>query len=194
MKLTLIKEDTQDKNIVDEVMETHLYEDEKDKEAENTETEKELITDEDKEEEEPQSDAIQDILNPEETTELDIAEEPLPLDSDSLSFDNPDELDSTPVEQSTTDNNTEAINILNNIINGYWGLVDQLKYIKINDNMVKDESQKEAFIKIADSLIDDTTISIGMLYKLLQLCNPEVNVLIDKGINKADEKILGNNE
>lgn len=193
MKLTLIKEDTQDKNIVDEVMETHLYEDEKDNEAENTETEKELINDEEIKEEEPESDAVQDILNPEETTGLDVPEEPLPLDSDSLSFDNPDELDSTPVEQSTTDN-TEAINILNNIINGYWGLIDQLKYIKINDNMVKDESQKEAFIRIADSLIDDTTISIGMLYKLLQLCSPEINVLIDKGINKADEKILGNNE
>ena len=67
MKLTLIKEEIQDKNIVDEVMETHLYEDEQEKKAKEEEG-NEVVNDEVVNDEQPESDAVQDILDPEETT------------------------------------------------------------------------------------------------------------------------------
>ena len=150
MKLTLIKEEIQDKNIVDEVMETHLYEDEQEKKAKEEEG-TEVVNDEVVDDEQPESDAVQDILDPEETTGFDIPDEPLPLEGEN----EPNEVETNtdngfPIEPSEPEspmepvNNDEVqgmenLNVLNGLISNLWGIIDQLKWIKNNNRMVKDE-------------------------------------------------------
>ena len=202
MKLTLIKEEIQDKNIVDEVMETHLYEDEQEKKAKEEETE--VVNDEVINDEQTQSDAVQDILDPEETTGFDIPEEPLPLEGETETTEVETNTDNGfPIEPSEpeppmepVDNDEvqgmENLNVLNGLIGNLWGIIDQLKWIKNNNRMIKDEKNIESFNKIVESLIDDTTIDVGMVYKLIQIVNPEISMLVDKGKNKAEETILNN--
>jgi len=199
MKLTLIKEDILDRNVVDEVMETHLYEDEQEKKAKAAEEDgAEVVNDEVVDDEQPESDAVQDILDPEETTGFDIPEEPLPLEDEpdnsntEVDTDFPIQSSSEPEPpmEPNTSNEAEVVNVLNGLINTFWNTIDQLKYVKNNNRMVNDERNADAFNKIIESLIDDTTINVGMIYKLLQLASPEISMLIDKGKNKAEETIL----
>ena len=201
MKLTLIKEEIQDKHIVDEVMETHLYEDEQEKKAKEEEG-NEVVNDEVVNDEQPESDAVQDILDPEETTGFDIPDEPLPLEGETETTEVETNTDNGfPIEGSEpelpieSDNNDEVqgmenVNTLNGLISNLWGIIDQLKWIKNNNRMIKDEKNIESFNKIVESIIDDTTINVGMIYKLIQIVNPEVSMLVDKGKNKAEETIL----
>ena len=202
MKLTLIQEEIQDKNIVDEVMETHLYEDEQEKKAKEEETE--VVNDEVINNEQPESDAVQDILDPNETTGFDIPDEPLPLEGENETTEVETNTDNVfPIEPSEPEppmesvNNDEIqgmenLNVLNGLIGNLWSVIDQLKWIKNNNRMIKDENNLESFSKIIESLIDDTTINVGMIYKLIQIVNPEISMLIDKGKNKAEETLLNN--
>ena len=204
MKLTLIKEEVKDRNIVDEVMETHLYEDEQEKKAKEEEEGTEVVNDEVVNDEQPESDAVQDILDPEETTGFDIPDEPLPLEDETEPNDVETNTDNGfPIEPSEPEppmepvNNDEVqgmenLNVLNGLISNLWGIIDQLKWIKNNNRMIKDEKNIESFNKIVESLIDDTTIDVGMIYKLIQIVNPEISMLVDKGKNKAEETILNN--
>lgn len=178
MKLTLIKE---------AIQENALFE------AEDDEKEQEVVNDEETTEE--SGDIIDNALDPEETTGLDIPEEPVDLGLESTNdTENEQPLESENTDKEKEENEISRINVLNSLINSYWGIIDQLKFIKLDPKFINTEPNIDAFNKIIESLIDDTTINVGMLYKLIQLCNPEVNVLIDKGINKADEKILNNEE
>jgi len=83
-------------------------------------------------------------------------------------------------------------NTLNGLVNSFWGIIDQLGFIK--ESAAKHNvTDGESFKNILESITDDVTINIGMLYKLIQLCNPEISILLDKGKNKADETILQKN-
>lgn len=192
MKLTLIKEDVDfEKSIVDEVMETDLLEDDK-----NEDESKEVANDEETEvttDAEPSEVDIPelDFSNTDENGEPELKTEVEPNPEPELEEPNPQpdmQFEDTPIE----DNSEKAVVVyeLNSIVDTLWSLTDNLKHIASNPNV----DNQEDFKKIINSIVDDVTINIGMVYKLMSICNPELEVLINKGRNKAEETLINKEE
>ena len=100
----------------------------------------------------------------------------------------------TPIinDDNNNDTNNEVIvNNFNGLVNQLWGTIDQLKgtkaFIETETFLV---NNKDSINNLIEDLIDDLTIDIGVVYKLIELANPKVSLLINKGQNKASEKIL----
>lgn len=111
------------------------------------------------------------------------------IDDNTLPLEN-----SEPVENNDVniDNSNEVvISNFNNLANQLWNTIDILKN---NKAFIESETftvnNKESINKLIEELIDDLTIDIGVVYKLIELANPKLSLLINKGQNKASEKIL----
>lgn len=89
------------------------------------------------------------------------------------------------------DKNSVVVNNLNGLVDNIWSSIDILKSTKSlmgieNLNIANQDSVE----KLIEDLIDDLTIDIGVVYKLIELVNPKLSLLINKGQNKASEKLL----
>ena len=92
---------------------------------------------------------------------------------------------------SDDDKNSVVVNNLNGLVDNIWSSIEILKNTKSlmeidNLNIANQDSVE----KLIEDLIDDLTIDIGVVYKLIELANPKLSLLINKGQNKASEKLL----
>lgn len=82
----------------------------------------------------------------------------------------------------------------NNIIQLAWNLINELNSLIATIDFDYKESNKDDIKKILNTIIDDTTIDIGMLYKVISLFDGDVQELISDGESKAEEIIEDENE
>lgn len=97
-----------------------------------------------------------------------------------------------PVEQ-PTENDVEKqiiLNVLNDEINSSWQKRDRILTLADNAERLNDNVNKEAIKKVLNEIADDVTINIGIMYKVIQLINPDLSILLDKGQTKAEETLL----
>lgn len=140
--------------------------------------------------------------NPEVTTEITTElpmEEPtdptievtseLPLDTD---ISNPQPEESSNPEVSEADSSV-SVHLINEEINNYWNSRERLLMLVNEIDSLANINNKESIKNLLLEISDDITISIGMLYKVVQLINPELTLLLDKGQNKASEVMIHSN-
>jgi len=185
MKLTLIKSS-------DKKLSEAFTEDKKLAEAEETTDTEEVVNDEETTttDDDSYSNFIDDEKPAEEDTSDPNAFYKVPSDNDTLPVEN-----SEPVENKDTnfadDSNEVVVNNFNNLVSQLWNTIDVLKgskaFIETETFLV---NNKDSINNLIEDLIDDLTIDIGVVYKLIELANPKVSLLINKGQNKASEKIL----
>lgn len=98
------------------------------------------------------------------------------------------------VELENMDANVEAAkkgfeSALNTTIQDIWNLINQLNGMcTMIDFDYKDEDGSN-IKEILESIIDDMTIDIGMIYKAISIVNNDTEALIDTGKEKAAELI-----
>lgn len=136
--------------------------------------------DEQKKEQEPEE-------NKEDSTEVETTE-PIETETD---IENEDTLEpempveETPVEMPQTGDNEldgRSVVVLSDITSDLWRLIDTLKSFSLKVE-VNDLVNKAELKELAQEVQDDLTISVGMMYKLIQLYSVEVNALVGKGQN-----------
>lgn len=103
----------------------------------------------------------EDILEPEMPVEATAVEMPEPQEN---------ELDG------------RSVVVLSDITSDLWRLIDALKSFSLKVE-VNDLANKAELKDLAQEVQDDLTISVGMMYKLIQLYSVEVNALVGKGQN-----------
>lgn len=137
--------------------------------------------DEQKKEQEPEE-------NKEDSTEVETTE---PIEAETEDTENEDTLEpempveETPVEMPQTGDNEldgRSVVVLSDITSDLWRLIDTLKSFSLKVE-VNDLVNKAELKELAQEVQDDLTISVGMMYKLIQLYSVEVNALVGKGQN-----------
>lgn len=125
--------------------------------------------------------------NKEDSTEVETTE-PIETETD---IENEDTLEhempveETPVEMPQTGDNEldgRSVVMLSDITSDLWRLIDTLKSFSLKVE-VNDLVNKAELKELAQEVQDDLTISVGMMYKLIQLYSVEVNALVGKGQN-----------
>lgn len=94
-------------------------------------------------------------------------------------------VEETPVEMPQTGDNEldgRSVVVLSDITSDLWRLIDTLKSFSLKVE-VNDLVNKAELKELAQEVQDDLTISVGMMYKLIQLYSVEVNALVGKGQN-----------
>ena len=139
-----------------------VQDDEQKKEQETKETEEDSTEVETTEPIETETDEEnEDILEPEMPVEAAPVEMPQPEEN---------ELDG------------KSVVVLSDITSDLWRLIDALKSFSLKVE-VNDLANKAELKDLAQEVQDDLTISVGMMYKLIQLYSVEVNALVGKGQN-----------
>ena len=77
-------------------------------------------------------------------------------------------------------------NSTNNLIQTYWNAINDINSLT---TMIQHdfESEKDDIVKLLESCVSDTTLIIGMLYKVFFSFNAQTEQLIDAGEQKAEE-------
>lgn len=77
-------------------------------------------------------------------------------------------------------------NSTNNLIQGYWNAINDINSLTA---MIQHDfgSEKDDVVKLLESCVNDTTMIIGMLYKVFFSFNEQTEQLIDAGEEKAEE-------
>ena len=128
--------------------------------------------------------------NEEDSTEVETTE-PIKTETDTEDTENEDALEpempveETPVEMPQTGDNEldgRSVVVLSDITSDLWRLIDTLKSFSLKVE-VNDLVNKAELKELAQEVQDDLTISVGMMYKLIQLYSVEVNALVGKGQN-----------
>ena len=78
---------------------------------------------------------------------------------------------------------------LNNVLNATWDIISELNSVIATSEVANDCPNKEDVKNILNTIVDDTTITIGMLNKAIELVNPKFGELINQGENKAEDSI-----
>ena len=108
------------------------------------------------------------------------------------------EVETAPVvdaeEVNVTPDNQKVINnayltMTTDLINSFWELIGHLNSIIATLDISDDCPNKEEIAKIINSVVDDTTISIGVLNGIIPLVNPKTASLL-----KTDESSIDNIE
>ena len=124
----------------------------------------------------------------EDSTEVETTE---PIEAETEDTENEDTLEpempveETPVEMPQTGDNEldgRSVVVLSDITSDLWRLIDTLKSFSLKVE-VNDLVNKAELKELAQEVQDDLTISVGMMYKLIQLYSVEVNALVGKGQN-----------
>ena len=125
--------------------------------------------------------------NEENSTEVETTE-PIETETDAENEDilEPEmPVEETPVEMPQTGDNEldgRSVVVLSDITSDLWRLIDTLKSFSLKVE-VNDLVNKAELKELAQEVQDDLTISVGMMYKLIQLYSIEVNALVGKGQN-----------
>ena len=126
----------------------------------------------------------------EDSTEVETTE---PIEAETEDTENKDTLEpempveETPVEMPQTGDNEldgRSVVVLSDITSDLWRLIDTLKSFSLKVE-VNDLVNKAELKELAQEVQDDLTISVGMMYKLIQLYSVEVNALVGKGQNTS---------
>lgn len=80
-------------------------------------------------------------------------------------------------------------NATNNIIQKAWELINEVNSFIATIEYDYKEANKDEVTSILNSVIDDTTVNIGMLYKVISLFDNKTTELLDAGEQKADDLI-----
>ena len=94
-------------------------------------------------------------------------------------------VEAAPVEMPQPEENEldgKSVVVLSDITSDLWRLIDALKSFSLKVE-VNDLANKAELKDLAQEVQDDLTISVGMMYKLIQLYSVEVNALVGKGQN-----------
>lgn len=77
-------------------------------------------------------------------------------------------------------------NSTNNLIQAYWNAINDINSLT---SMIQHDfgSEKDDVVKLLESCVSDTTLIIGMLYKVFFSFNAQTEQLIDAGEQKAEE-------
>ena len=77
-------------------------------------------------------------------------------------------------------------NSTNNLIQSYWNAINDINSLT---SMIQHDfgSEKDDVVKLLESCVNDTTMIIGMLYKVFFSFNAQTEQLIDAGEEKAEE-------
>ena len=77
-------------------------------------------------------------------------------------------------------------NSTNNLIQSYWNAINDINSLTA---MIQHDfgSEKDDIVKLLESCVSDTTLIIGMLYKVFFSFNAQTEQLIDAGEEKAEE-------
>lgn len=123
-----------------------------------------------------------------------VEEEEKDIETDSKEDVKDETVDTTSTENSDVSSNetskeeSSAVvadsQMLKSLINDFWCTVDNINSIKISFT-----SKNEQVENILNSIIDDITINIGMLNKVLQIIDINSNDLLKKGEEKAEDII-----
>lgn len=82
--------------------------------------------------------------------------------------------------------------VVNNLIQAAWNFISEVNAaIATIDYDFKDETIKKETVELLNTIVDDSTINIGILHKVFELLNSEKANLLASGENKAEE-ILNN--
>lgn len=142
---------------------------------------KEAVQDDEQKKEQETKEAEEDSTEVE-TTEP-IETEADEENEDILKPEMPDE--TAPVEMPQPEENEldgKSVVALSDITSDLWRLIDALKSFSLKVE-VNDLANKAELKDLAQEVQDDLTISVGMMYKLIQLYSVEVNALVGKGQN-----------
>lgn len=77
-------------------------------------------------------------------------------------------------------------NSTNNLIQSYWNAINDINSLT---SMIQHDfgSEKDDIVKLLESCVSDTTLIIGMLYKVFFSFNAQTEQLLDAGEEKAEE-------
>lgn len=84
-------------------------------------------------------------------------------------------------------------NSTNNLIQSYWNAINDINSLT---SMIQHDfgSEKDDVVKLLESCVNDTTLIIGMLYKVFFSFNAQTEQLIDAGEEKAEEIMQNQDE
>lgn len=77
----------------------------------------------------------------------------------------------------------------NAIIQNIWALISNINGLSASLDFDYKDSNKEDIKEILESMVNDLTIDIGMMYKIISIINNKTTELIDDGKQKAEELI-----
>lgn len=77
----------------------------------------------------------------------------------------------------------------NTIIQSIWALISNINGLSASLDFDYKDSNKEDIKEILESMVNDLTIDIGMMYKVISIINNKTTELIDDGKQKAEELI-----
>ena len=107
----------------------------------------------------------------------------------------PSEVETAPVvdaeEVNVTPDNQKVVNntyltMTTDLINSFWQLISQLNSIIATLDISDDCPNKEEVVKIINSVVDDTTISVGVLNGIIPLVNPKTASLLNTDESSTD--------
>lgn len=78
---------------------------------------------------------------------------------------------------------------INDIIQQSWGLVNNINSILTTVNIDPKVVIDDNILEILNSIINDVTIDIGMLYKVIEMLDSKTSELIEVGEEKAEDVI-----
>lgn len=124
--------------------------------------------------------------------------EPLPISNETA------EVESSQLEDSENNQDENGVleeviikaceNATNSVIQHFWDLIADVNSLSGSfDYDYKGES-KDSIKEILESVVDDLTVDIGMLYKVVELLNSKTTDLIDAGEEKAEEIIQSDSD
>lgn len=90
--------------------------------------------------------------------------------------------------------NNACQDIVNNLIQSAWNFISEINStIATIEYDFKDEKTKKEITELLNSIVDDTTVNIGILHKVFELLNSEKANLLASGQEKAEEIIHSTN-
>lgn len=86
--------------------------------------------------------------------------------------------------------NNACQDIVNNLIQSAWNFISEINStIATIEYDFKDAKAKKEIIELLNSIVDDSTVNIGILHKVFELLNSEKAELLVSGQEKAEEII-----
>ena len=80
--------------------------------------------------------------------------------------------------------------VVNNLIQAAWNFISEVNStIATLEYDFKDEAAKKEIIELLNTIVDDSTINIGVLHKVFELVNTDTANLLASGTEKAENII-----
>lgn len=98
------------------------------------------------------------------------------------------EVDSESAEEVPAELNDKACeDVVLSLVKEAWALISQVNGAIATLDYTYSKNNKEDIKNILNTLVDDLTIDVGMLYKVSDMMNEKTEKLLDAGAEKAEE-------